>query len=310
MGKPGARKCKSLATVAKDLSVINEKNAMAEITKILKEEPEQHDGCLQALKKKLFAPQTAKQSTDEQVKVLPTTYIYFSQVPKYFLVGWLLKQAPTPQFTEELAWKIDKWNLKDSLRMLIEFLTGIKPTDKLPRRCLDLGVLGFFFDILAAKLGKRFTIEFVVQAINMQTGEINYYAHGVMQWREIADGLVKKVGRLGQDSLGTLPDTVQVPRITRIENNYSDAHAGFHIGMVNCIFSQHMEIFKLSSDIFGKDAHQIHAEQAKAKYDEAQQSFQQQLVPATAAVAAPKAKGVPKRRQSLRTVAVTRAREE
>eukprot|EP00974_Lingulodinium_polyedra_P113122 10949315-Lingulodinium_polyedra.AAC.1 len=80
----------------------------------------------------------AEKSATEQVDNWPPTYIYCNQIPKYWVVGWLGELNKS--FTVELGQAVDKSD-KDALRILFEFVTGLKPLAKLPRPCLSKAVL-------------------------------------------------------------------------------------------------------------------------------------------------------------------------
>lgn len=70
-----------------DLQLIQLKQDRASILKILDEHSEQIGDCLRALQSGVFAPGAAKTASHDS-ELLPKTYTYFHQVPKYWLVAW------------------------------------------------------------------------------------------------------------------------------------------------------------------------------------------------------------------------------
>lgn len=294
---------REFGSVVKDLQQIQLKKDRAAVMKLLDEHPEQVGDVLRALQSGVFSPETLKTASHDS-EYLPKTYTYFHQVPKYWLVAWLVKHGPT-MFTTELAWAIDAAD-KDNLRCLLEFITGVRPSHKIPKGCLHLATLGITLEILAEKLGKRFTSKWVKDAVSIN-GEVNFAEHGAYKFGSFeGDRVVSLVNRAGVTV--EVQDGVALKKTWAISHNFSDVQAGIHQGMINIVFSQHIEKFEIADDYIGNRAVATACEAAVLKQQEYKKNIEAGHVDAmSSANAKPKRAGPPpQRKRSARTMLVSR----
>lgn len=176
---------RQLNTVANDLQQLQIKEAMGKIMDLLKASPEQVLPCLHALETKFFE----KKVVGAKAAEWPSTYMRCDQIPKYWLAALL--QEMEPELTEEKLRSIDQFD-KDSVRRIMEYATGMRPMQKLPRQCLNKAVLKITLMNAYTHHGKRLANGWVAEAINME-GKVDW-VYGVLSFAmEAENKLVKEV---------------------------------------------------------------------------------------------------------------------
>ena len=172
--------------VANDLHELQIKEARLKIMTLLTASPSQVLPCLHALETKFFE----KKETGAKAAEWPSTYMRCDQIPKYWLAAVLSEMEP--ELTESKLRSIDQFE-KDSIRKILEFATGMRPMNKLPRICLKKSVLKLTLMDLYKQHGRRLANGWVGEAISME-GDINWAEHGVFSFAmDDAKVLVKEV---------------------------------------------------------------------------------------------------------------------
>lgn len=178
------------------------------------------------------------------------------------------------------------------MRNFIEFMTGVKATQKLPTACLHKPVLSMALKILMDNLGNRVTEDWVRQWVPLD-GKISWPMAGLFSF-EGKEGEVEKICKLNGNSVSK-PAEANLKKRMVIESNFSDVAAGIHVGMLNLVFTQHISAFAVDALRLGNDAFKRTGEQAKTDYERLQQQAAAQTVQ-TSPSEAPKRKknGAPK----------------
>eukprot|EP00927_Polykrikos_kofoidii_P085655 TRINITY_DN936_c0_g1_i7.p1 TRINITY_DN936_c0_g1~~TRINITY_DN936_c0_g1_i7.p1 ORF type:complete len:337 (+),score=79.26 TRINITY_DN936_c0_g1_i7:125-1012(+) len=109
------------------------KHNLQKVMELLKDDPARTMRCLLNLQEGLFSKELDDVGTLESER-WPKPYMWFKQVGKYWLGGWLVKNIDG--MIEELVDAIDE---KDPLgiRNLVDFACGTMANQKLPRECLS-----------------------------------------------------------------------------------------------------------------------------------------------------------------------------
>jgi hypothetical protein len=262
--------------VGKDINAIQAQESMKKIVTFLKNNPEQAMPVQFALEQGFFEGK----AKEELATCWPPTYMYFNQIPKYWLAGWL--QQLNSLFSSDLAQAVDKSD-KDALRMLVEFVTGLKPQLKLPRTCLCKAVLAATLTKRAALLGSRLSNEFINKAIDPETGVVNYKDFGVYSWKASDDGSVKSiVHKSGTQEV--VPEEVCIKQAWPIKENYSDLKAHINHGVLHIRFSQQMPAFQKYCEYNSSDTLKAQAEETQREHQEAMVQSRKHDVKVDAAV--------------------------
>ena len=275
MAKRG-RLTRDKGAVGKDITAIQAQDSMRKIAAFLKDHPDQAMPVQFALEQGFFEGKVK----EELASCWPPTYMYFSQIPNYWLVGWL--QQCTTSFTSELAQAVDKSD-KDALRMLVEFVTGLKPQTKLPRTCLCKAVLAATLTKRAGLLGNRPSNEFIIKAIDPDSGIVNYKDFGVYTWTANEAGNVTSTHH-HSGTVSEIPEEVCIKQHWPIKENYSDLKAHIDHGVLHIKISQQMPSFQKYCEYNSSDTFKVQAEHVQREYQESLVQSSRHDVKATAAV--------------------------
>ena len=246
--------------VGNDINAIQAQESLKRIMEFLKLHPEQALAVHHALEAGFFVGKVNM----ELAACWPPTYMYFNQVPKYWLCGWL--QNLNHKFDKSLAQAVDKSD-KDALRMLVEFITGLKPQVKLPRACLCKSVLAATLMKRAALLGNRLTDVFIQKAIDADSGAINYKDYGVYTWEPSEMGMVKRIKHRG-GVVAVVPEEVCIKKGWLINDNHSDIKANINHGVLFLKFSQQMTDFNKYVEYCSAENFKAGAEQVQKELEE------------------------------------------
>lgn len=161
--------------VQRDMTAEQHKVCMSKIIEALRDNPPKALRVMAALQSGFFDKDSSQsaQETDQW----PKTYVWFRQVGKYWLAGWLVKNIPG--MTAELCDLVDEddpWGL----RKLVDYGCGTIYTQKLPRPCLSKLVLGVTLQRRYVARG-RLLDDFAEKYINKNTGAIAWERCGA--WR-------------------------------------------------------------------------------------------------------------------------------
>lgn len=275
MAKRG-RITRDKGAVGLDITAIQVQDSMKKIVAFLKDHPEQAMPVQFALEQGFFEGKIK----EELATCWPPTYMYFNQIPKYWLVGWL--QQCNANFTSELAQAVDKSD-KDALRMLVEFVTGLKPQIKLPRTCLCKAVLAATLSKRAALLRNRLNNEFINKAIDPETGIVNYKDFGVYTWTVNGQGNVTSIQHYS-GTKAAIPEEVCIKQTWPIKENYSDLKAHINHGVIHIRFGQQLPPLQKYCEYNSADTLKVQADQVQREHQESMTQSRRHDVQATAAV--------------------------
>jgi len=208
--------------------------ALQELTGLLRQRPEQILPCLAAVKDEFFMP---KQAAHEQ-EFWPSSYVRFDQVPKYWLLGWLVSAVDF--FDEPTLQKVDKAS-KTAIRELVEFATGVRAHGKLPRPCLNKLLLSRFFLRRMKAVGVRMTAEWWKRVLDPATMTLQWQKAdcGVLSFVQPGEGeqWVKQVRHVS-GVVAQIPEEVNVKAEWSLVKAWSDAGAGTSRGILDVKYTE------------------------------------------------------------------------
>lgn len=285
MAKRG-RLTRDKGTVGKDITAIQAQESIRKIMNFLKEHPEQAMPVQFALEQGFFEGKIK----EELDTCWPPTYMYLNQIPKYWLAGWLCNL--NKNFPQDLAQAVDKSD-RDALRMLVEFITGLKPQVKLPRACLCKAVLAATLTKRAQLLGNRLSNEFISKAIDHDSGIVNYKDHGVYSWGPCEGDFVKSIQHIS-GTQAVVPEEVCMKKVWAVKENHSDLKAHISHGVLHIKFSHQMTDFSRFVELNSADYFKQQAEQAQKEHQESlQQSTKHDVMADAATLPKPKKRSGP-----------------
>lgn len=262
-----------------------QRTAIDEIVQLLNDRPDSIFPCLQALREDFFS----KKPEAHQAEQWPSSYVRLDQVPKYWLLSWLLTLTPLVWTTEQLQ-AVDRKS-KMALRQIVEFLTGIKIYMKLPRVCLDKQVLSKTLTLRMHMMGNRCTSRWWAVLLNKKTSELDWAHAGVLSYIVDEQRFVTEVQHTS-GKRAVMPEEVRVKESWELSRNYSDSDVETSHGMLKLKFVQTCPEFEAVRELLTYESFKELAERVMSEL-EGQKTLAQDGVVAIDPALAKRRKGPP-----------------
>lgn len=225
---------------------------------LLEQKLEQVFGCLQALKDNFFIDR----GEAHLIEAWPASYVRIDQIPKYWLISWLL--ALGTFLTAAALTAIDKAS-EYSIRELVENLTGVRLHSKLPRECLSKQVLSVVLAERFEQFGKKhFDEAWWAKLVDLEAKQLRWNDPGVGTLQYITtDGsdFVQKMMHIGGTS-AELPEEIAIKKTWPPVKTYYHVDAELQQGVLNLKLFQKCDEFSFLVDFcpyeaFEKDAAKV-----------------------------------------------------
>lgn len=219
---------------SRDFQDVATKGAIKEINELLEAKPEQVFGCLQALRDDFFL----SKGESHMAEAWPSSYVRFDQIPKYWMISWLLSLGLF--WTADALQSVDK-SSRNGIRELVEFLTGIRMHSKLPRVCLSK-------QTLSRMLCKRFEVygrhmvtqEWWGNLVDPETNQLAWWRPGCGVLTYVTEDGSDCVAGLRHNSGVTapVPEEVALRESWQLGKNYSHTDVEVNRGILHLKFVQ------------------------------------------------------------------------
>ena len=189
--------------------------------------------CKMWLECRLSAAAANEKGVNGSVALWPSTYVHLNKLPKYWMVGWMLKHADSEWTAADF--EMIEAHDAEGPRQIFYFVNHCNDQDWLPRAALDKEVTTLMFDKRYSSCGNR--LRPLKARLMNGNGQLNWSRGGAYQLEWNAENTRATQVRHVSGDRADVPEHVHITPAYTLRDGWSDNDASVKLGVATYVLA-------------------------------------------------------------------------